>query len=44
MAVDAAQAVKLAHAAHTGRLYFALLSSASKTQDGPAVDNRTLFD
>ena len=44
VAVDSAQAVKLAHAAQTGRLYFALLSSASRTGDAPAVDNRTLFN
>lgn len=44
LAVDAAQAVKLAHAAQTGRLYFALLSGTSKTGGTPAVDNSTLFN
>ncbi len=44
LAVDADQAVKLAHAANTGRLYFALLSEASTTGETPAVDNNTLFN
>jgi pilus assembly protein CpaB len=44
LAVDADQAVRLAHAANTGRLYFALLSKTSLTGDTPAVDNRTLFN
>jgi pilus assembly protein CpaB len=44
VAVDAVQALKLVHAAQTGRLYFALLSETSKTGDGTrAVDNSSLF-
>ena len=45
LAVDAAQALKLAHATQTGTLHFALLSDTSKISDGsPAVDNSSLFN
>lgn len=45
VAVDAGQALKLVHAAQTGRLYFALLSDTSRTGDGgQSINNATLFN
>lgn len=44
LAVTVEEAQKLAHAAHTGELYLGLLSERSRTQSGPPVDNRTLFN
>lgn len=45
VAVDADQALKLVHAAQTGRLYFTLLSDTSRPGDGArSVDNTTLFN
>ena len=43
LAVDSTQALKLVHAAQTGRLYFALLSDKSKSDVARSVDNSTLF-
>lgn len=44
VAVDIAQAQKLAHAAQTGRLTLGLLSEQSRTGTDGADDNRTLFN
>lgn len=45
LAVDQAQASKLIHASQTGKLTFALLSDASRTDSSaPAVTDSTLFD
>jgi pilus assembly protein CpaB len=44
LAVTVEEAQKVAHGATTGELYLALLSPQSRSQTGPAVDNRNLFD
>jgi pilus assembly protein CpaB len=43
VAVDARDAVRLAHAAQTGKLYFALLTPQSQTTAAGAVANGNLF-
>ena len=43
VAVSATDAEKLVHAAQTGEVYFALLTSRSKTGPTQGVDNSTLF-
>lgn len=44
LAVAVEDAQKLAHAAHTGEIYLSLLSPLSRSEVGPPVDNRNLFN